>query len=160
MRKILCAIGLALCVVTQSVSADESTSEWSDAQKTAGMIIVTEGLIGLNAYMASLSPHVYGFVGVVLFPLGMVGGTEPSDSQMKARWVFLASVEALSIHNMQVDKNNTSKSEIIRSNFIGWHAAAGLAAATGYFIDKNKRFALNYMPEPQGGKLMVSYRFE
>jgi hypothetical protein len=156
-RRILTALFLIGGCLVQSVSADEGEKTLTGPQ-IAGMALMLEGVIGINAYLASLNPKVYGVAGALLFPLA--GGS--SKSSETARWVGLAAVEALALYNISIDEDKMSKSEIFRANIIGWHAAAGIMAVTGYFagdFNKDKKMSLNYMPETHGGRLILSYRF-
>jgi hypothetical protein len=155
----LAIIVLGLLGITQPVSAEEGEKEWTGS-RIAGAVLILEGVVGLNAYLASLNPRVYGVAGALLFPVAAANSEGKSSDT--TRWVGLASVEALAIYNIGLDEDKISDSEIFRNNFIGWHAAAGIMAVTGYFagdFNRDKKVALNYIAEPHGGRLMLSYRF-
>ena len=127
-------------------------------------LIATEGLFWLSAYMASLNPKVYGVVYAVSAPYGaaMSCANANVNTICTTFWVSMASLEALALYNIRLDENKMSKSEIIRANFIGLNAALVIVGLTGFLtgdFDKDKKIALNYMPEPQGGRLILSYRF-
>ena len=143
--------------ITQPVSAEEDQSAWT-APEIAGAFLVVEGIVGLNAYLASRDPRAYGIAGALLFPIAAAGGKASETT----RWVGVASIEALALYNINLDKNKMSSGEIFRNNFIGWHAVAGIMAITGYFagdLDRDKKVALNYLAEPRGGRFMLSYRY-
>ena len=137
-----------------------SKLEWS-ATKVAGVTLLFEGMLGVNAAMASSNPHAYGVAGVLLFPLaftiGEGGGSKASNLAL------LMSTEALALYNLSINENKVSKKEIFRKNMIGWHAVIGIALSTGYlagnFKKDDNKVSFNYLPDPHGGRLLISYRY-
>lgn len=155
----LAIIVLGFLGIIQPVSADEGEKKWT-GPRIAGTVLIVEGAVGLNAYLASLNPRVYGVAGALLFPIA--AANSDSKSSDTTRWAGLASVEALALYNIGLDEDRMSDSEIFLNNFIGWHAAAGIMAITGYFagdFNRDRKVALNYVAEPHGGRFILSYRF-
>jgi len=122
-------------------------------------LIRGEGVILVGAYMTSQNPKFWGVFEAVSAPVFAGFATGDVDTTY---WVTVASMEALALYNIRLDKNKMSKSEIIRANFIGWNAVMVITGLTGFItgdFDKDKKITLNYIPEPQGSRLILSYRF-
>ena len=163
-RKVLTVVVLVIGGLTQSVSADEGTKEESVPVGMVGeALIATEGAIWLSAYAISLNPKVFGVDYAVWIPL--VAAMVSVDGNANTTfWVSAATLEALALYNIKLDENKMSRNEKIRANFIGLNAWLIITSLTWYFTgdydkDKDKKIVLNYMPEPQGGRLILSYRF-
>ena len=141
---------------SKPIDAKKSQIEWTPLE-IAGAALLFEGAMALNAKMAASNPHVYGYAGLLLFPLG-------SDNRMSEAsfWALMVGAESLAIYNIRIDEEKMTKNEIFRANMIGWHALMLVGGITGYFagdFSKDKKVSLNYLPEPQGGKLLLSFRF-
>jgi len=114
-------------------------------------VIAVEAAIGVNAYLASMNPRIYGGVGLALFPILM----QPTTTEA---WLAVGALETVPIYNLTIDPDEKSPSQIFKANFVAWHVAAGLLATTGY-LTKDKKVSLSYMPERGGGKVVFAYRY-
>jgi hypothetical protein len=120
-----------------------------------------EAALGILSYWGAQSPRSLGVVVALTSPLG-IGGESGGMSKV-ASWVMVGGFEAMAIYNLRVDEKKTTNRERFRANEIGWHAAIGVSALVAYLTrdeqKKDKKMSFSYLPEPQGGKLMLSYRF-
>jgi len=146
-----------------SVQTEPGKKEFT-ATETAGALLLAEGVLAVNAAWAASNPEQYGYVGLLLFPLGAVnGGGSGFGYKQTSFWVTLAGAEAIAIYNINIDKVHTSKNEIFRNNMVAWHGLIAIAAITGYFAGdfdkaKDKKLAFEFLPEPKGGRFLLSYR--
>jgi hypothetical protein len=114
-------------------------------------VLAVEGAIAVNAYLASMNPQIYGAVGLAIFPIMI----QPSTTEA---WLAVGALETVPLYNLTIDPDKKSNSQIFKANEIAWHAAVGLLATTGY-LTKDKKMSLSYVPQPHGGKLVLSLHF-
>ena len=123
--------------------------------------LLFEGIIGLNSYLASLDPDVYGTAGLILFPLGAVNGPSGNNSRA-AFWTVLGLAESLALYNILLDEDRMSKEDIFKANVIGWHIIIGTGALTQLIFggeETEKSVSLNLIPIKNGGRMTLVYNF-
>ena len=146
---------LLIALLPNLVCASESKGE-KDNWEWPRAVLVGEGLIALNAWMASEAPAVYGGLGVLLFPFA---GGEHSSSEL-TYWTGLVAAESLAIYNISIDGDGKSKSEIFKDNMVGWHLfvlAVGVSSYIDSKLDKNENIIIE--PEKDGMTLTYEYAF-
>ncbi len=121
------------------------------------MFLLMEGMLGVNAWLASENPHAYGAVGALLFP---VAAGEGSKSETET-WVGIIGAESIAVYNLSIDEDEKSKNEIFKSNMIAWHLFAGVLITTKYIIgDNDGSKSLSINPTRNGGvQLVYNYKF-
>ncbi len=143
-----------------SYAEDEDAGTETSLLEKTGYVALIEGLFAVNAGLATLSPRVYGGVGLVLLPLGLTGKSAAMDATGASLFASLC------IYNLVVPASqDLSDSEVFVHNMIGWHVfALGLGVASLFANhDKNEKpqqalsFGVNVGP---GSTLLVArYRF-
>jgi hypothetical protein len=116
-----------------------------------------EGIIAVNAWMASKNPQVYGGLAVLLFP---VAAAETKNET--TFWVSLAAAESLAIYNIGLDEDKYSEGAIFKKNMIGWHLFAGVVGLTAWLSEddkKEEKVSMAFLPTSNGGELRLGYRF-
>lgn len=142
-------LGLAFVAGDAAAQEDKSTS-WL---QVTGLVVAVEGAIAVNAYLASMNPKVYAGVAGVIYPIMIQPSTQDA-------WLVVGALETVPVYNLTIDPDKKSPSQIFKANEIAWHAAVGLLLTTGYVTKITKeKMSLGYMPEPHGGKLILSLRF-
>ena len=142
--------------ISQVVLADEAEKKPLSGTQIAAGVALAEGVFAVNSYMASRSPHGYGAIGLLLFPMAG-GGSRGSEA---TKWAALASAEALAIYNLSINENKTSRSEIFKNNMVGWHAFVLVVGTTAYIAGDFKRspsYSLSLSPT-QGAPMLVFSR--
>jgi hypothetical protein len=132
------------------VSASEvpPPTEKKDSHPIWGLLIM-EGFLVTNAWMASEDPSGYGGFLALVAP---ISGCEFYCSGLIA-------AESIAIYNMSIDENKNSKSEIFKNNMIAWHVFAAVGGVASYFID-DEDIKLSFKPSMNsGGNLVFNYRF-
>jgi len=123
--------------------------------------LLFEGIIGLNSYLASLDPDVYGTAGLILFPLGAVNGPSTNSSRA-AFWTVLGIAESLALYNILLDEDRMTKEDIFKANVIGWHIIIGTGALTQFIFggeETENGISLNLIPIKNGGRMTLMYNF-
>ena len=147
---------LVFVFISQAALADEVEKKPLTGTQIAAGVALAEGAFAVNSYMASRSPHGYGAIGLLLFPLAAMG-SHGSDA---TRWTTLASAEALAIYNLSINENKTSRSEIFKNNMVGWHAFLLVVGTTAYIAGDFKRsssYSLSISPSPSQGAPMLVF---
>ena len=118
-------------------------------------VLLVEGLLISNAWMASEKPKEYGGFMMLFSPIAGSSGDKFSD------YVGLVGAEAIGLYNLTIDKDKKTKSDIFKENLIGWHIVIGVGALTDYFTDDKKEDSKVYiLPIKKGGvKISYNYRF-
>lgn len=129
-----------------------------DTMHPVAMFFLVEGMLGINAWMASENPRAYGVVGALLFPLAAGG---QGDLTATEQWVGLIGAESIAVYNLSIDDEKTSKSEIFKNNMIAWHLFAGALGITSYLVgDTDSNESLSLKPTAYGGaQLVYNYKF-
>ncbi len=146
-------VALLLALSTSLYAEDKADKEINPVLAAAFF----EGMIAVNAWMASKNPKLYGGAAVLLFPVGAAESKNETTF-----WVSLAAAEALAIYNISLDEDKYSESEIFKKNMIGWHLFAGAVGLTTWLTnDENKKekVSLGFVPAPKGGVFRVTFRF-
>ncbi len=153
--KILVAL---LLLVSVGIHAEENVelAQTKEDIHPVLLFLLVEGIIGVNAWMASEDPHTYGALSALLFPLA--GSSQDSPTQ---HWVKLAAVESVALYNLSIDEDKKSKSEIFKGNVIAWHLVAGIVGLSGYLVgDGSAQESLKFTPvSNRGPQLVYSYKF-
>ena len=153
---------LLSCILFTSFSSWAEDQVKIDPQQDeihpAILFFIFEGLLGVNAWMASESPHIYGGVGALLFPLVAGGEGNPTNAQI---WTGIIGGESIAIYNLTINENKKSKSHIFKNNMIACHLFAGALGITGYLSgDADSDESLSVRPMQHGGtQLVYNYRF-
>lgn len=151
-KSILYVYFLLLSSICNATDIDIKTEE-KDFNPIATFAAL-EALIGVNAWMASEEPQVYGALGALLFPMA---GCEYTQGQGCVS--NLIAVESLAIYNLSINPDTKSKHEIFKDNMIGWHLVM-LTVGTNFYLDKKKSKKINLTPLPDGGgSLSFHYDF-
>ena len=142
---------LALPPLISSVFAGEEVqTEKKYPLHPAWEVLIVEGLIVANSWMASQAPGAYGAGAALLFPLNGCNYSYCAD---------LIAAESIALYNLTLDENETSKGEIFKNNMIAWHVFAATGLLFNYFIDDSDA-KLGFQPiETGGGKLVINYRY-
>ncbi len=121
------------------------------------MFLIVEGMLGVNAWLASEDPQAYGLIGALLFPFAAGEGNN-SDVE---KWVGLIGAESIALYNLSIDKDKKTKSEIFKENVIAWHLFAGILLATNYLVgDEKTNETISVEPVAYGGaQLVYNYKF-
>jgi hypothetical protein len=151
---------LIIFFISCRIGADNSCNDEVCKNKlpSVAQFFILETMLGINAWMASEDPHLYGGVSALLAPM-FVGGE--GTNKGVSLWVTLACVESIAFYNLNINVNETSKQEIIRGNMLAWHLLLGSLLLTDYVIDSPKsKTSVNLIPVSHGGsQLVFSYRF-
>jgi len=133
------------------------------------LVLMIEGGIALNSYLASLNPDVYGgFEIAMAFPAAaLCEGCEKPEAVTAG--IALAGLGA---YNLTLDEDQLSSGDIFKKNFVGWHvvaAAIGLSALAtehgeakpdkGAEGAKERAGILRVAPVPRGIALAYRFRF-
>ncbi len=122
------------------------------------VFFLLEGMLGINAWLASENPHAYGAVGALLFPLAAGGEGSQNETEV---WVGLIGAESIAFYNLSIDEEEKTKSEIFKNNMIAWHLFAGVLLTTKYIIgDNDSNESLSIKPNTYGGlQFVYNYKF-
>ena len=137
MRYILIIITIMFTGILQAESLPEEKSKLNYVLTTVSAIVAVEAMFGINAWMASESPKVYGGFSALLFPFAGAGAGEASRGKITYLSGVLAA-ESISIYNLSLDEDKESKSDIFNNNMIAWHIFLGVISTA--FIVENKYF--------------------
>ena len=76
-------------------------------------------------------------------------------------WVALFASEAIAIHHLQIDEEETSKSEIFKENLIAWHLFAEVLWLSDYWLgDASMPETLTFSPTSDNGlRIQYQHRF-
>jgi hypothetical protein len=121
-------------------------------------VLVIEGFLVANSYLASLNPRAFGVFCAIFCPTG--GGV--SDWSSTSGVVTLASVEALSIYDIGINSDKVSEGEIFKRNLIGWNIVLGINALAEHLTgqtNKGKKMSFGFAPDRNGGTLLLSSKF-
>lgn len=91
---------VVLCIVNICTYAEEPKIDKKESNYILGFVAF-EALIGVNAWMASESPNVYGGAAALLFPLA--GGSE--NVGKITYWSGLAAAESLAVYNLSLNED-------------------------------------------------------
>ena len=154
MLKNIFLVGI-LCFISVSTYSEEAKKDEKEPKYIFGLVVF-EALIGVNAWMASESPSVYGGAAALLFPLA--GGSE--NTGKITYWSGLVAAESLAVYNLSLNEDEYTKSEIFKNNMIAWHVFAGVVVAAG--LVENKFFnkdTVTFIPDRNGGHIAFSYKY-
>jgi hypothetical protein len=113
----------------------------SSSGKAAGYVgkfVLAEGMIALNAALASGSPGGYGVLFIVLSPLA---AGEIHAASRAEKIVTLASFESIGIYNLIMAAGTHGEETVFTGNMIAWNTAIGItwAARKTIFKDRTPR---------------------
>jgi len=144
---------LFLVVFNVSCIAQEVSSS-QDEHSNFTKVLFIEGLFIGNAYLATVSPEVYGAILTLGAPLG--GSSEVSDT---TNLVNIGVASSLGLYNaMELNSDKYSKSDVFMKNMFGWH----LFAVSSWLSEKlsgNKETVAYIAPYIDGAALAVNHRF-
>lgn len=153
-KKLILTISL---IVPLTMNA-ETNAELKEPSKKLGMlsmVLIGEGLVLANAWLASENPHIYGGALAILSPLGAAEG----NASTTTKWVGFLSAESIAVYNLNIDENKKSKSDIFKDNFIAWHLFAATIGISGYLMgDFKSKESLSLRPDFNGGATLVYNR--
>ena len=142
---------------TQVNASNATSSKLENLEKPNyfSQFLIVESLIGINAWMASESPDVYGGVSALLFPLA--GGENVGEFTY---WSSLTTAESIAIYNIALDEDHYSKREIFKNNLLAWHLFAGVLLVNGYVDSKwFTEETVAFIPESGGGRIAFNFSF-
>ena len=147
--------------ILQAESLPEEKSKLNYVLTTVSTIVAVEAMLGINAWMASESPKVYGGFSALLFPFAGAGAGAGDASRGKITyWSGVLAAESISIYNLSLDEDKESKSDIFKNNMIAWHIFLGVVSTA--FIVENKYFNqenISFIPAKGGGQIAFNYKF-
>jgi hypothetical protein len=154
-------IAILLLNLSQPLKAEEESKPAKRPfhENPVLMVLLMEGLLGVNALMASNDPHAYGAFTALVFPLAAFDNNLSNTTQ----FVMLGAGEAMAFHNIGIDEDEETKGEIFRDNMKAWHGFFVVGLTTAYLMGdlekKDKTTSFSFMPLKEGGHFMLSYKF-
>jgi len=124
------------------------------------VVLMVEGGIALNAYLASLDPDIYGGLAVALSPAApfMCEGCEKPEAIVGG-----IALGGLGAYNLSLDENRLSSGDIFKRNVVAWHAvgaAIGLTVLANRHRGEKAAGTLRVSPLPGGIQVRYDYRFK
>jgi hypothetical protein len=128
-----------------------------DRRSPAVMFLVIEGIVIVDAGLATGNPTIYGLFMGLVGPIAAGGNGNLKNPVGIA--INLAAIEAYAIYNTQLYSN--SKNEIFRKNIIGLNLVGVVLAGTDYFFKEksSSKYSYSITPMKSGGYAQVSYQF-
>lgn len=127
-----------------------------------------EAVAGFYSYWAVASPDSYVGINGIMSAIFGVGYAVVEKNEKNAGLLTTSiAFGALAARRASLNDQKMSERDIAKSTFIDLHILAGLLLLTDYLIDdkeknqgtEKQKMSFYYLPEPQGGKLLLSYQF-
>lgn len=123
-----------------------------------GQFIIVEGMIVFLSSAAMLHPQVVGGFEALAFLVGFGEGEPGKPGYWPTELVTFAGLEAVAIYNIaELYREKYSRTEIFEKNFVGFHIALAISAATAYVTGYNRKLDIFARDEKKQQKLSINY---